>query len=220
MNLFLKTLGLLFILLLPIATNAAPVVFSDSVSFNTAISGYTKSTLDFDSSISGSLIVDGVTALSGVTFNYPILASFGVSMQIRDDFSAYSGANYLGTNDGGAFLGGDIFNLSFAYASAVGMFFLTGDQLLDGDISLTVGTTVASLSSTYETTLSDGSFVYFLGIIDRENQFNSAEVSSLGGGGFEFNVDNIITAVPSPSVLSLLLIGLVPMLCGFKIKHN
>jgi hypothetical protein len=166
------------------------------------------------------VIVDGVTALSGVTFNYPILASFGVSMQIRDDFSAYSGANYLGTNDGGAFLGGDIFNLSFAYASAVGMFFLTGDQLLDGDISLTVGTTVASLSSTYETTLSDGSFVYFLGIVDRENQFNSAEVSSLGGGLFEFNVDNIITAVPSPSVLSLLLIGLAPMLCGFKIKHN
>lgn len=223
MDSFAKRFSLLYILVFSITSHAAPVVFTYSTAFNTAVSGYTKSTLNFDSSVAGSLIADG-GALGGITFSYPTIASFGVSMQTRDDFLAYSGANYLGTDDGGAFLSGDVFNLSFSSAHAVGMFFLTGDALSDGDISLTVGTTVASLSSAYETTLTDGSYVYFLGLLDATNTFNNVDVASLNGGFFEFNVDDITTAttqsnpVPAPPVLALLLVGLLPMLCKRKIK--
>lgn len=221
MNLLLKNSGLLSILLLSITAQAAPVVFTDSATFNSAISGYTKSLLDFESSIAGDLIADG-GSLGGITLNYPTLASFGVSIQIRDDFSANSGTKYVGTDDGGAFLSGDAFTLSFASANAVGMFFLSGDALLAGDISLTIGATVASLPSTYETTLSDGSYVYFLGFLDDINTFSGAEVASIPGGFFEFNVDDITTAkissgqVPEPAILWLLSLGLILLLRQVK----
>jgi hypothetical protein len=148
-------------------------------------------------------------------------------MQIRDNFSATSGANYLGTDSGGAFQGGDGFSLSFAPVNAFGLFFLSGDALFNSDISLTVtnasGTTVASLSSVYESTLYDGSYVYFLGLIDNGNTFGSVDVVSVCDGCYEFNVDDITTAtarpsVPTPPVLWLLLVGLLPLLCKLKDK--
>ena len=223
MNLILKKLSTALTLLFSINSHAALIAYTNSTAFNTAISGYTSATLDFESSTAGDLIANGST-LGGITFNYPALASIPVSMQILDTYSATSGFNYLGTDSGGAFQGGDSFSLSFAPVNALGLFFFSGDALFDGDISLTVGTTVASLSSAYESILADGSYVYFLGLIDNANTFGSVDVASGCVGCYEFNVDDITTAttgsnpVPTPPILWLLLVGLLPLLRKLKVE--
>lgn len=197
----------------------ASFTYTDSSLFFNAINSYTSSTLDFDTETAGSIINNGET-LGGTTFNYNVLQSFGVSMQIVDDFSTTSDFNYLGTDDGGVFQAGDGFNLSFNAINAVGIFFMSGDELFDDDISLTItnasGVTEALLSSVYERTLNDGSFVYFLGLLDDANTFGNAEVSSYDCGGcFLFNVDDITTAsmspVPAPAAFWLILTGLIPL---------
>lgn len=222
----LKTSSAALILLFSVNSYASFSTFTDSTAFNTAIRSHTTSTLNFDSSSAGDSIADG-SALSGITFNYPALDALGISMQILDSFSTTSGANYLGTDSGGAFLGGDSFQLSFASINAIGMFFLSGDELEDNDISLSV--TVASvtrqafLSSAVVSTLTDGSFVYFLGLLDETNTFSNVDVVSTCEGCYEFNVDDITTAtaastVPTPSVLWLLLVGLLPLVRNLKGK--
>lgn len=202
----------------------ATTSYTDSTLFFNAINTYSTSILDFDTETAGSIINNGDT-LSGITFNYAALQSFGVSMQIVDDFSTTSGSNYLGTNDGGMFQAGDGFNLSFNSVNAIGMFFISGEELENDDISLTVtnasGVTEALLSSVSEYTLSDGGFVYFLALLDDTNTFDSVEISSLDCGGcFLYNVDDIttssISSVPVPAAFWLFLTGLVPLLRKVK----
>jgi len=233
MTLLLKKLTTTVIVFFSINSYAVPVTFTNSTAFSTAIGAYTATTQDFESSTAGNVVTNGGT-LGGITFNYNALASLGVSMQIRDDFSANSGNNYLGTDDlDGLFQGGDGFSINFSSANAIGMFFISGDELFDEDIALTVnntsGTTVSLLSSLPELTLSDGSFVHFLGVVDDMNTFSSAAVSSPGCGStpgcFFYNVDDITTAatpssnqVPAPPVIALLLVGLIPMLRNNKVK--
>jgi len=221
----LKRLSAILLLSYSSISHASLSTYTDSAAFNAAISGYSTSTLDFDSATNGDLIADG-GALDDITFDYDALASFGVSMQIRNDYSAKSGDNYLGTDDDGAFLGGDSFSLSFEASNAIGLFFLSGDALLGGDITLTVGTTTAPLLvlEKPELNLDDGSFVYFLGLVDDSNTFSSAAVSSPGCDGcFLFNIDDIttatapISAVPVPAALWLFLSGLMPLLLKTKI---
>ena len=56
-----------------------------------------------------------------------------------------------------------------------------------------------------EQTLPDGGVVYFLGLIDTTASFTSASVSTIGGGFFFYNVDDITTAViPEPGTFALL----------------
>jgi len=217
----LKKLCAVLLLSHSVISYASLSIYTDSTTFNTAISGYSASILDFDSATADHLIADD-GALDGITFDYDVLASFGVSMQIRNDYSAYSGSNYLGTDDGGAFQGGDSFSLSFGTSNAIGLFFLSGDELVGGDIALTVGTTTALLSSSYESILSDDSFVYFLGLVGDSNTFSSVEVASTCSGCYVFNVDDITTAtapvsaVPVPAALWLFLSGLMPLLLKTK----
>lgn len=214
MNIIVNRTITTLILLCSINAFAVPISFTDSALFKAAISGYSSSTLDFESRGDNDLIVDGGT-LGGISFNYATLAASGVNLQIHNKYSATSGIQYLGTDSGGVFLGGDAFSLSFAPVNALGLFIFSGDQLLDADISLAAGTMVASLSSAYESTLADGSYVYFLGLVDTANAFNGAAVASISGGNFEFNLDDITTAkiqsnqIPAPPVLALVLVGLL-----------
>lgn len=220
MIMLLKKSSAALILLFSVNSYATPIVFTNSAAFNAAISSYTTATLDFEGSTALDLIANG-GMLGGITFNYTSLYNLGISMQIHNTYSATSGTNYLGTDTGGAFLGGDAFSLSFAPVNAFGLFFLSGSELLDGDISLTVGSTITSLSSVFDAQLTDGSYVYFLGLLDDTNAFGSVNVVSLSGGNFEFNVDDITTTstayqVPTPPVLWLLLIGFMPLLRNRK----
>lgn len=189
---------------------AAPVVFTDSAAFNTAISNYSKSTLNFDSGVAGSVIADG-GALGGISFNYPTLASFGVTMQIVTGSPTTSGLNFLGTNDGDLFQAGDGFGLSFSASHAVGMYFISSDVIFDHDIELMVNSTTASLIASDAVSLDTINNAYFLGIVDDTNTFNSVEVSSLNCGGcFLYNVDDIVLGtIPEPSSISIVLLGIL-----------
>jgi len=200
---------------------ALATAYTDYPTFVSVLPG-AATTLDFESATAGTLITSG-SSIGGITFTY----NFGpVSMAVTDGaqfggggpFDTTSGSNFLGTDDGDLFQDGDNFSMSFSAVNALGMFFITADEMLDDDITLAAGGVTASLvvADLYDT-LNDGSFVYFLGIIDPAATFASASVATSaadGGPYFLYNVDDIVTAnteasVPLPSTLVLMLGALV-----------
>ncbi len=169
---------------------AEPVTFSGLAEFTAALP--TEPTvLDFDRMPAGMTIEDSGSAGS-ITFKYDF---DGLTMKVAHLYATTSAPNFLGTGDGGMFHDGDDFTLTFPPASAIGLFFISADPLLDGDISVTAGSVTASLvAKDIHATLSDGSRVYFLGIVDDQQALTSASVEALAGGFFLYNVDDIITA--------------------------
>ncbi len=190
-------------------SNAALVTYTDQATFMAALPG-PASTLDFDSLTAGDTIADGDT-VDGITFNYNF---GGVQMQVSDAFNSTSSPNFLGTDDADVFQDGDDFDLSFGSVNAVGMFFITADTMFDNDISLTAGGASIGLSTADAgADLGDGGIPYFLGIIDDMNTFTTASITTIGGGFFLYNVDDITTsAVPLPGALWLFGSGLVGLL--------
>jgi len=189
--------------------NAALVTYTDQASFLAALPS-PASTLDFDSLAAGATIANGDT-VEGITFNYNF---GGVQMQVSTGFETTSSPNFLGTDDADIFQDGDDFDLSFAPVNAIGMFFITADEMFDDDITLTAGGTSAGLSAADAgANLGDGGIPYFLGIIDDTNPFTTANISTIGGGFFLYNVDDITTAVvPLPGALWLFGSGLIGLL--------
>ena len=195
---------------------AVPMSFTDRAAFDSAVSGLSASVQDFEGVLDGTVVADG-GALGDITFDYPVLAGFGVDMLVTGLFPAVSGLNTLGTSDGDAFQDGDDFDIGFSAANAVGLFVISIDPLIDGDFELSAGGATASLDTAdLFSILSDGSAVYFLGIVDTASTFTQASLttSHTPGDFFTWNADDIITArsgavpVPVASSLSLLAIGL------------
>ena len=122
-------------------------------------------------------------------------------------WSSTSSPNFLGTTDADIFQDGDDFALSFAPASAIGMYFITADPMFDDDIILTAGGESVGLLSSAGQTLPDGSEAFFMGIIDNENALTTADITTIGGGYFLYNVDDIVTAEPIPEPATILLVG-------------
>ena len=200
------TTSLLWLAFASGAAHAAPVAYTDFASFEAALPG-AAATLDFDATPAGTAILSG-TGLDGITFSYDF---GGPLLQVSDGFDTTSAPHFLGTDDGDLLLDGDDFSISFASASAVGMFFLSADPLFDADITLSAGGVSASLSAAdLEQTLPDGTDVYFLGLIDAGGAFTSADVATIGGGFFTYNVDDIVTvaAIPEPTSALLMLVGI------------
>lgn len=172
------------------AANADPVTYSGLAEFNAALPSE-PSILDFDRMSAGMTIEDSGSA-GGIKFEYDF---DGPTMTIAHLYATTSAPNFLGTGDGGMFHDGDDFRLSFPPGSAIGLFFISADPLLDGDISITVGGVTAELDADrIHATLADGSRVYFLGLVDDQVAFTSASIEALAGGFFLYNVDDIITA--------------------------
>ena len=206
------------VLLLALTTTAyaLPFSFTDRTAFDIAVSGLSVSTEDFEGVPDGTLITDG-GSIGDITFSFPTLAGFGVDMLVTSAFPAPSGLNTLGTNDADVFQDSDDFDITFAAANAVGLFVISVDPLIDGDFELSAGGATVSLATAdLFDTLSDGSAVYFLGIVDTAATFSLASLttSHTPGNFFTWNVDDIVTArsgtspVPAPGVLSLLALGL------------
>ena len=181
------------------ALSAEPAVFADQRAFADALPN-TPRVLDFDHMPPGTTIEDAATA-GGITFSYDFE---GLSMRVAHLYATTSAPNFLGTADGGMFHDGDNFTLIFEPGSAIGLFFISADPLVDGDIKVSAGGATATLSAKrVQETLPDGSRVYFLGVVDAEAPITQARVEALAGGFFLYNVDDIITApIDTPSVAS------------------
>jgi len=175
------------------------VTFADQAEFTAALPTAPQ-VLDFDHMAPGTTIADAATT-GGITFSYDFE---GLAMKVAHLYATTSSPNFLGTVDGGMFHDGDDFTLTFEPGNAIGLFFISADPLVDGDIRITAGGATASLvAKQVQETLPDGSRVYFLGVVDTDAPLTQARVEALPGGFFLYNVDDIITApVDSPSVAS------------------
>ncbi|MBT77210.1 MAG: hypothetical protein QF789_05755 [Gammaproteobacteria bacterium] len=172
------------------ASSAEPVTYSGLAAFIDALPTE-PSILDFDLMPTGMTIEDSESA-GGITFKYDF---DGLPMKVAHLYATTSAPNFLGTGDSGMFHDGDNFILSFPPGHGIGLFFISADPLLDGDISVTAGSVTAELiAENIHATLADGSRVYFVGIIDAQTAMTSAYIEALEGGFFLYNVDDIITA--------------------------
>jgi hypothetical protein len=196
---------------------ALPVAYTDWAAFSAALPGPAV-TASFDGLAAGTVIPSGGSA-DGVTFSYDF---GGVDLIVTDGdqaggggpFDTTSPPNFLGTSDFDLLLDGDDLVLGFVAANAIGLYVITaevpGVTLFDGDIGLSAGGATAFLDvDEVQQTLSDGSLVFFVGVIDPDATFTSASLDTFGGGGaFLFNVDDVVTAVPEPGTFALFVLGL------------
>ena len=141
LSIFLTLTAALWVMLVGVS-HATPMAYTDSAAFFGALPG-PSTTLDFESLSDEEIIADGDT-IEGITFFYDF---GGVQMQVRDDYDTTSPDNFLGTTDANVFQDGDDFDLSFAPINALGMFFLSADPMLDGDIELNAAGITASLDA-------------------------------------------------------------------------
>lgn len=192
------------------SSHASPVAYTDSGNFfsDLAVAGFTAKTLNFDGLPPATTIASG-SAAGGISFTYDF---GGVQIMVSNIYDTTSAPNFLGTDDGDVFQDGDDFDISFGASHAIGMFFISADAMVDGDITLAAGGGSVALNvADAGADLGDGGIPYFLGIIDNANTFTSANVTTIGGGYFLYNVDDITTtstSVPEPGTLLLLGAGL------------
>ena len=168
----------------------------------------TANVLDFYE-MEGDVIYDGDT-VDGITFSYPLLVENGITMMVNDynELGIKDDYNQLDTYYD-EFMNGDGFSLSFASSNAIGMYFITGDTPASGDFSIKANGVSAYLDILSSSIDIDGYVGFFVGLIDDESTFTSAEIASnyYATSGFYYTVDDIITTtseVPVPSTLLLL----------------
>lgn len=190
------------------AADASPVtVFTSSAAFNIATTG--RSVATFDDLAGGATIASGGSA-DGITFTYSIPAN----IEVEDAFATTSSPNSLGTVGDGVFIAGDSFTMTFGgTVQAVGLFLIAGDIIHPGDFRLSTTGGFVDNVLTPDSFASDGTKVFFLGLMD-PGGFNSATLASFNANGadFFFNVDDVTTGsvgqgtTPTPEPSSLLLL--------------
>ena len=182
--------------------NAAFVTYANQAAFMAALPG-TATTLDFES-VTAPFIINSGDTLDGITFNYNFGPGQPVDMQVSSStdtgYATTSGTNFLGTTDADIFLDDDDFSMDFSAVNAIGLYIITAETpnftLFDDDIQLSAGSGTALLDvSAIQQTLSDGSLVYFLGLIDTSGNFTTASLDTPNSSeGFLYNIDDITTA--------------------------
>lgn len=200
---------------------ASVITFTDQQAFFVALdgSGMTRTTENFEAETVGSSIPNG-TGIDKIKFNYDI---FGELMGVTDIYSTTSGLQSLGLiNYDNSFYDGDGFEIQLDEPiSALGMYFITSDPVIDNEIQLSTNAGDAYIASGTEEILADGSFAYFLGL-KSDTTFSTASIGFLDNGiHFAYNVDDITTArseVPEPSSLLLMLTGVLGLVARTRRK--
>lgn len=198
-------------------TYSASVTYTSQPNFLTALGG-SGATLDFEAQTSGDIINSG-TSIGDISFSYSI-GPPPTDMMVTNDFLTTSGNNYLGLDDAGnfnLFIAGDAFSMSFATPTyALGMYFVSGDPLFNGDIQLITSSGTALNSDVIDVTLGDGGLAYYVGLIS-DTAFNSASIQFdvAAEGAFLYSVDDITTStsvVPVPAAVWLFGSGLIGLI--------
>jgi hypothetical protein len=197
--------------LIVLAPPASAAPFTDPATFAAAVSLLpgTPSTVDFDSAPAGTTVPSGGT-FGGITFT---ITSAPLDFVLTSNFETTSTANALGILGGDdTFLALDEWEMSFASTQALGLFIVSSDPLLAGDIELITSIGTATNAALEQTVLSDGGLVYFIGLVSNALPFASAQVRygpAVTGINFLYTVDDITTVtaaqVPEPAMLVLML---------------
>jgi len=186
--------GIRIITLLVFCSNAfAGESFTQSSVFENFLSqrGIDKQVVNFDT-LDKNSVIHSDSVVDSIQFSYSELQSEGVELVVADDYDSTSAPHYLGTGDGGVLQGGDVLQFSTPPIHAFGLYIITPDELRDGDVLLTQGELTASLEAdSIAAQLADGGKVYFLGLADDTNSFNRITLSSLEGGYFVYNLDDL-----------------------------
>jgi hypothetical protein len=178
-------------LLLAFSGPAGAQSYTSRSAFLAALPG-PANTINFDAVPSGTTIASG-TGTGGITVTYNF---GGVLLKVTGAYPTVSGANALGSTDADVLQDGDNLTATFANRNAIGLEIITKEALQNGDLTLSAGGQTATLSAgAIVQTLTDGSNVYFLGVIRPATAFTTATLTTVGGGYFLYNVDDITTAV-------------------------
>jgi hypothetical protein len=214
--------GRLLTLLLSFLVCAGPAfgvvtTYTDKASFDAAAAALPGPswTIDFESSTPPLTIAEN-DSLDNVTFTNFALGD-ATSLLVDDQFDTFSGDNYLGVDfadNSNLIIGGDEFDMTFRELGALGFYVISaeepGTSIFDDDIQLHIPALAATALldvDAEDSTLSDGSHVYFVGIVSDELGFTSAQIqySTSAEGATAFTIDDITAVVPEPAALLLAL---------------
>jgi hypothetical protein len=184
---------------------AGVVTYTSSAAFQAALAGSPTTVENYGTFFAGTLIDPGTTH-NGITYNAFNLQGLGTQGVISNQFNSFSGVSLGAWQSGGAaqfFFDANSFDISFAPAFAIGVFF---------NVNLTSGTfgihTSAGDATTGATSYDTSTFV-FAGLIST-TAFNSAEIFSGSGGAgtASYNIPEIILSpAPEPTTMTVTAFG-------------
>ncbi|MFK8018054.1 MAG: hypothetical protein AB8G17_21740 [Gammaproteobacteria bacterium] len=169
--------------------------FADFAAAVGALNGPAESQ-DFDSFSDGTIIPSGAS-VDGIRPTYDF---GGVQLEVRkvsdsSTFATSSDPNFLASDDVGVLQGGDDITFSSeSFVNAFGLRVSIADEVLPGEVTLTAGGVTVSLDpDDVQDVLDDGASEYFLGVVDPEISFSTAQLRTGMGGFFLFVVDDLFT---------------------------
>lgn len=198
-------LGICLVLALAVNANAATITFTSSAAFFAALGATPYTTETYEGLPAGSTIPAGAT-VNGITYTaFPA----GSSGRIDTIFNSFGAQSLALTGSQDFFLPGQFIDVSFAPATAVGVFF---NVSLSPPNSLFIQTAVGTAGSgpAY-----DQSTLYFVGLIS-DSPFSSARIGSTTDAQSGYNLDNLTlatgaTPIPEPASMFLLGSGLLAL---------
>jgi hypothetical protein len=204
---------------------AGTIGYTTFASFNAAAPGATNET--FEGAALGTVAPgNGVTAGMAGALSFTANVAGG-NFTVTNVFDAISGTHYLGSDFADGTLGPkDNFTVTLSSSStAIGLYLLSAGPLAVGDFTLSVTGGNAKNSAVIESTLGDGTFVYFLGLTS-STAFTSATLDvTIPADSPFWNVDDIhygtagttpTPTVPEPASLLLIGTGLVGVVRRFR----
>jgi hypothetical protein len=203
-----QTMALILGVLIASLAQASTVSYTESSPFLAALQG-PPSTLDFESLPPGTLIASG-SSVDGVTFTYDL---GGEVLKVTAVLEPTSPSRSLGVaGEDGALLDRDALTFDVATpVTAFGLFVITSDPALAGEIQIKTQEGVVQNSATPEKLLNDGGIVYFIGLTSTI-PFSTAALDFANDEiHFAYNADDIVTAVPEPDWLLGMVVGVIAL---------